>query len=89
MKAFDKHEKDLIQSVENGQWIPDANNKIEIRKARRAARNTFTKDQRMNIRIARRDMNLLKLKAVENGMPYQTLVSSIIHKYLKGVLVDK
>jgi predicted DNA binding CopG/RHH family protein len=89
MKAFDKQEKELIQSVENGQWIPDTNSRIEIRKAKRAARNTFTKDQRMNIRIARRDMNLLKLKAVENGMPYQTLVSSIIHKYLKGVLVDK
>ena len=89
MKAFDKQEKDLIQSVENGEWSPDANSGVEIRKARRAARNTFTKDQRMNIRIARRDLNLLKLKAVENGMPYQTMVSSIIHKYLKGALVDK
>jgi predicted DNA binding CopG/RHH family protein len=89
MKAFDKREKNLIQSVENGEWRPDANSRAEIRKARRAARNTFTKDQRMNIRIARRDLNLLKLKASENGMPYQTLVSSIIHRYLKGVLVDK
>ena len=89
MKVFDKQEKDLIRSVENGEWIPDAKHKLEIRKARRAARNTFTKDQRMNIRIASRDLNLLKLKALENGMPYQTLVSSIIHKYLKEVLVDK
>jgi len=42
------------------------------------------KDQRMNIRIAKRDMDKLKAKALENGMPYQTLVSSIIHKYLTG-----
>jgi predicted DNA binding CopG/RHH family protein len=89
MKSFDKQEKAFIQSVENGEWIPAAKQEAEIRKARRAARNTFIKDQRMNIRIASRDLNLLKLKALENGMPYQTLVSSIIHKYLKGVLVDK
>lgn len=89
MKTFDKQERDLIQSVENGQWKSVADSSTEILKAKRAARNTFVKDQRMNIRIARRDLHLLKLKAMENGMPYQTLVSSIIHKYLKGVLVDK
>ncbi|HDQ45674.1 MAG TPA: antitoxin [bacterium] len=89
MKAFDKQEKELMRSVEDGEWISDANNTAEIRKAAQVARNTFTKDRRMNIRIASRDLYLLKLKAFENGMPYQTLVSSIIHKYLNGVLEEK
>ena len=89
MKALDKQEKELIRSVENGEWISDADNTAEILTAGQTARNTFTKDRRMNIRIASRDLYLLKLKALENGMPYQTLVSSIIHKYLNGVLKEK
>jgi predicted DNA binding CopG/RHH family protein len=89
MKALDKEERKLIQSVENEEWVSDGNRRSEIRKAGRAAAETFKKDQRMNIRIATRDLNLLKLKAMENGMPYQTLVSSIIHKYLKGTLLEK
>jgi predicted DNA binding CopG/RHH family protein len=47
------------------------------------------KDQRMNIRIAKRDIDSLKAKALEEGMPYQTLVPSILHKYLSGKLTEK
>ena len=43
----------------------------------------------MNIRIAQKDLNALKIKALEEGVPYQTLVSSIIHKYLSGKLIEK
>jgi predicted DNA binding CopG/RHH family protein len=89
MKPFDIEERKLMESVETGEWVSDKNRLKEIRKARQAAHNTFTKDQRMNIRIAKRDLNLLKIKAMESGMPYQTLVSSVIHKFLKGSLVEK
>jgi predicted DNA binding CopG/RHH family protein len=89
MKPIDIEEKILMESVETGEWVSDKNRIQEIRKARQAARNTFTKDQRMNIRIAKRDLYLLKIKAMESGMPYQTLVSSVIHKFLKGSLVEK
>jgi predicted DNA binding CopG/RHH family protein len=89
MKSLNQEEKDLIQSVENAEWISVNNRNVEIEKARKYARNTLIKDQRMNIRIAKRDLHLLKIKAMENGLPYQTLVSSIIHKYLTGMLVDK
>ena len=54
-----------------------------------AAKNTLLKDQRMNIRIAQRDLEGLKTKALEEGMPYQTLVSSVLHKYVTGKLIEK
>jgi predicted DNA binding CopG/RHH family protein len=54
----------------------------------KAAANTLTKDQRMNIRITKNDLDGIKLKAMEEGLPYQTLVSSIIHKYVTGKLTE-
>jgi predicted DNA binding CopG/RHH family protein len=84
--GFDKEEKKLIESIEKGEWrsIEDLDN--EINRARQSAEDTFSKDQRMNIRISKRDLNNLKIKALEEGIPYQTLVSSLIHKYLAGRL---
>ena len=61
----------------------------EIKKARETARSTFIKSERMNIRISSKDLNGLKVRAMEEGIPYQTLVSSIIHKYVSGRLVEK
>ena len=55
---------------------------------RAAAKATMLKDQRMNIRIAKRDLEFLKAKALEKGMPYQSLVSSVLHKYITGRLVE-
>lgn len=90
MKAIiDKDEKELINSIENNEWLP-VNNSSELKKIfKKAARNTSIKDQRMNIRIAKRDIQSLKAKALEEGMPYQTLVSSILHKYITGKLTEK
>jgi predicted DNA binding CopG/RHH family protein len=88
-KTYDKDEKELIQSIENDEWIP-VKNPAELKKIfKNAARATLIKDQRMNIRIAKRDIQSLKAKALEEGMPYQTLVSSILHKYLTGKLTEK
>ena len=61
----------------------------EIALAKEAAEATYGKDQRMNIRISSRDMSSLKVRAREEGIPYQTLVSSIIHRYLSGRLKEK
>jgi predicted DNA binding CopG/RHH family protein len=88
MKHYDD-EKELFESVEKGEWNSIENLADEIAVAREAAEATYGKDQRMNIRISSRDMNNLKVRAREEGMPYQTLVSSIIHKYLKGRLVER
>ncbi len=86
---LDDYEKEIIKSIVNDEWIPVENSKDFKKKLQTAARNTMIKDQRMNIRIAKRDMDSLKAKALEEGMPYQTLVSSILHKYISGRLIEK
>ncbi len=88
MKIYDD-EKDLFESVEKGEWGSVENLAEEIAVAKEAAEATYGKDQRMNIRISSRDMSQLKVRAREEGIPYQTLVSSILHRYLTGRLEDK
>jgi len=84
-----KDEKELLKSIENNEW-KSVNNLEEMKKQfKAAAKNTLLKDQRMNIRIAQRDLEGLKTKALEEGLPYQTLVSSILHKYVIGKLIEK
>lgn len=84
-----KDEKQLIKTIENDEW-KTVTNVAEMRaEFKAAAKMTLLKDQRMNIRITQRDLEGLKTKALEEGLPYQTLVSSIIHKYLNGKLVEK
>ena len=86
---LDKEEKELIESIERGEWKSVPNSAALKKKLRAAARKTMLKDQRMNIRIAKRDLESLKAKALEEGMPYQSLVSSILHKYVTGRLTEK
>lgn len=89
MKPFDKEEQELMESIENDEWVSVNNLDEEIQKAKETARATFLKSERMNIRISPKDLNGLKIRAMEEGMPYQTLVSSIIHKYLAGRLREQ
>ena len=89
MVVLDQEEKQIFESVERGEWKSVENLEEEIRAARESARATHSKDQRMNIRISKKDLNALRVKALEEGIPYQTLVSSIIHKYLSGRLVER
>lgn len=88
MNAFDKDEKELMESIETEEWVSVANLTEEIARAREAAGAAITKSERMNIRISPRDLKRLKIRAMEEGIPYQTLVSSILHKYLTGRLKD-
>jgi predicted DNA binding CopG/RHH family protein len=89
MIKLDKEEQELFDSTERGEWhsVPDLEQ--EIQEAKKIAGATFKKTERMNIRISPKDLNALKIEALGEGMPYQTLVSSIIHKYLSGRLVAK
>ena len=82
-----KEERQLLKAVEAGQF------ESVLTKKRRAelvtaAKNTVRKDKRINIRISNRDLKPVQLRASEEGIPYQTLVSSIIHKYISGSLKD-
>ena len=82
-----KEEKELLDSVESGDYVSTL---TETRKKEleAAAANTFKKDKRINIRISNRDLIAVQSRASEEGIPYQTLVSSIIHKYVSGSLRD-
>ncbi|WP_061223755.1 hypothetical protein [Leptospira weilii] len=84
-----QEEKDLESSIERNEW-KSVNNKTQyLKKFKSAAKNTLLKDKRMNIRIAGKDIQLLKTKALEIGIPYQTLVSSILHQYVTGKLTER
>ncbi|MCH8126482.1 antitoxin [candidate division KSB1 bacterium] len=89
MPKFDEYEKEIIKSYENDEWQSVEDLETEKVKYAKYARNTFTKSKRINIRISERDLIGLKIKSLEEGIPYQTLVSSILHKYISGRLVDR
>ena len=89
MRPFDKEEQELMESIEKEDWVSVNNLDREIKKAREAARATFKKSERMNIRMSPKDLEDLKVRALQEGMPYQTLVSSLIRRYLSGRLVEK
>ncbi len=83
---LDKEEKQILRAYERGLFKPVKNREEEMKLARLAARNTLTKDQRVNIRMTSHDLLSLKQKAFEEGIPYQTLIASIVHKFLTGRL---
>lgn len=80
-------EQKLLDAVESGQYVSVL---TEARKQELAkvSKHTTRKDKRINIRISNRDLMAIQSKAAEEGIPYQTLVSSIIHKYISGSLKD-
>ena len=86
---LDTEEQKLIGSLERDGWKSTGNLENWKTLLSKTASNTLTKDQRMNIRITKNDLDGIKLKAVEEGIPYQTLVASVIHKYVTGKLTEK
>jgi predicted DNA binding CopG/RHH family protein len=85
-KPLDQEEKDLMESIERDEWQPVRDFDRERKKMVEAARNTLKKDKRINLRLSQKDYHQIQIKAVEEGIPYQTLISSIVHKYLNGSL---
>ncbi len=83
---LDKEEKDLVRSIEKGEWRPVKNMKAEIKKYARYAKDTLKKDQRISIRMSKQDLLDIQAKAIEEGIPYQTLITSLVHKYVNGKL---
>jgi len=83
---LDAEEQELLESVERGEWKSVDNLEEEIAKAKKAAANFLRKDTRVNIRISSSDLERLKRLAAYEGLPYQTLMASILHKYAAGHL---
>jgi predicted DNA binding CopG/RHH family protein len=88
-KPIDQEEEDLMESIERNEWQPVKNIDQEREKAVEAARNTLKKDKRINLRLTQKDYHQIQIKAIEEGIPYQTLISSLVHKYLNGSLAPK
>jgi len=87
--VLNSEEKEILESYERGEWRPIKNPKAEINKLREYAGNTLQKDKRINIRMSSKDLDQVQVIAAQEGIPYQTLVSSIIHKYVSGYLIEK
>ena len=86
---LDKEEKEILDSYERGEWKSVKNLKKEIERHKGYARNTLKKDKRVNIRISSMVLDEIQTRAVEDGMPYQTLISSILHRFITGRLIEK
>ena len=86
---FDDEENELLQSLETEEWESVDNLKNKIIQHQEVAKNTLRKDKRINIRLSSNDLESLKTNAVEMGLPYQTLVSSVLHQYVTGRLIQR
>jgi predicted DNA binding CopG/RHH family protein len=83
---LDKEERELVESVERGEWRRVPGYGEQAGRVREYAKATMRKDERVNIRISERDLVGIQRRAVEEGLPYQTLISSVLHKYVTGRL---
>ena len=85
---LNKEEKEILESYENDEWV-SVSKPASIAKYKAAAKATFRKDKRVNIRISELDLELLQERALIEGLPYQTLMSSVLHKYVTGRFSEK
>ena len=86
---YDKEEKDILDAYESGTMKLSSPSKKEIEAIKAIAKNTFKKDKRITIRLYDHDFKGIQKKALEMGIPYQTLISGLIHRYVEGELVSK
>lgn len=85
---LDAEEKELLESYEADEWVSVRDVEAEKQTYSEYARATFKKDRRVNIRISSKDLDALQTRAMEEGLPYQTFIASILHKYVSGRLID-
>jgi predicted DNA binding CopG/RHH family protein len=83
-RFHDDEERDLIAAYESGEFRPVKDQQSAKQTAVEAARRYLRKDARVNIRLSTADLEMLKRRAAEEGLPYQTLIASILHKYVSG-----
>ena len=89
MAKLDREDKELLKSVERGEWKSVRRLGAERASYQRYAEATFKKGRRINIRISAQDLEAVQKRAIEEGLPYQTLISSLLHKFASGRLVEK
>jgi predicted DNA binding CopG/RHH family protein len=89
MPELDKEERALLESLDQDEWRSVPQLDEELARMREAARATARKDERVNVRLSRRDLQALRARALEEGIPYQTLIASVLHRFVSGRLVDR
>jgi len=86
---LDPEEKELLASYEADEWQSVGNLEEKKQSYSEYASATFKKDRRVNIRISNKDLEALQKRALEEGLPYQTLIASVLHKFVSGRLVER
>jgi predicted DNA binding CopG/RHH family protein len=88
-RKLDPEEEALLTSYEADEWqsVDDAEEAVKTYSEYATA--TFKKDKRVSIRISSKDLEALQKRALEEGLPYQTLIASVLHKYISGLLVER
>ncbi len=89
MPKLDKEEKELVESFDAGEWKSVRDKEGELKRYQNYALATFKKDRRVNIRISSKDLEALQKRALMEGIPYQTLIASVLHKYIQGRLKEQ
>ncbi len=89
MKRLDRYERDILAAYEKGTLVSAHPTKAQLGAFREAARATFIKSRRVNIRLSAADLMDIQARAYEEGVPYQTLIASVLHKYVSGRLHEK
>ena len=85
---FDKEEEEIFRAVERGEYVSAKPRAQALKEWQQAVRNTLRKKP-ITVRVQEQDIARIKAKALEQGIPYQTLVASILHRYAKGTLKEK
>jgi predicted DNA binding CopG/RHH family protein len=88
MKKLDAFEQDVLSAYEKGELKSTSPSKAKLAKFKAAASATFLKEKRVNIRLSTPDLMDIQARALEEGLPYQTLIASVLHKFVSGRLVE-
>jgi len=89
MRKLDRYEREILGAYEKGALVSARPTKAQLAGFRDGARATFIKDRRVNIRLSAADLMDIQARAYEEGVPYQTLIASVLHKYVSGRLQEK
>ena len=84
-----KEEKELMNSIENEEWVEIDNFEEEKARYEKIAADSLKMDRKVNINLSGRDLEELQRKAIEEGLTYQALIGSVLHKFISGKLVEK
>ena len=86
---FDAFEQDLLQAYENGELQSENLSHNQIEEFKAAAKSTFLYDQHVDVCLSKSDLVNIQLRSAQEGIPYQTLIASVIHKFINGQLLEK